>query len=414
MTDSTCPDPLDLLREVGLVPEIGSRALFPKLEARAYLAHAAIAPAHRANELSAERFMSAAARLGVGAFPVYAAQRERLRARLARLLGANVSDVGLTPGTTRGIGDIALALPLSGKDEIVTFVGEFPANVVPFQLAASGVLARVTLLDAPDPARGAVPVLEAVRERLCAGARYVAVSAVQFQTGLTMPLHALGELCSEFDAHLLVDAIQAVGAMPIDVGRTPVSALMGGAHKWLLGLEGTGYAYVSPRLAAELQPKTAGWLSSDDSEKFLFEGAGHLRYDRPLKLGASVFEGGTLSALGYTTLEAGVAVVEHVGPRAIFEHIQRYHDALEPGLVALGFESLRAGEQPGRSGNLSFRLPSGVSLPVLGRELRARGVVPSTPDGLLRFAPHYANSLEEVPFVIEAVGQALRAAKSSP
>lgn len=414
MTDQHGTDPLELLREVGLTPELGSRALFPQLEARAYLAHAAIAPAHRANELAVHRFVSLAAQLGVGAFPIYAAQRERLRARLARLIGANAGDVGLTPGTTRGIGDIALALPLRQKDEIVTFIGEFPANVVPFQLAASVASARVTLLEAPDPARGAAVVLEAVRERLRAGARYVAVSAVQFQTGLTMPLHALGELCAEFDAHLLVDAIQAVGAMPIDVGRTPISALMGGAHKWLLGIEGTGYAYVSPRLMTELRPKTAGWLSADDSEKFLFEGSGHLRYDRPLKLGASVFEGGTLSAMGYAALEAGVAVVEHVGPRAIFEHIQRYHDALEPRLVELGLDSLRAAEQPGRSGNSSFRLPDGVSLPVLARELRARGVVPSTPDGLLRFAPHYANSLDEVPFVVDAVDQALRVAKSSP
>lgn len=414
MTNESGPEPLDLLREVGLQPVLGSRALFPALEARAYLAHAAIAPAHVANELAIARFVSTAARLGVGAFPLYATQRERLRARLARLLGAPVTSVGLTPGTTRGIGDVALALPLTARDEIVTFDGEFPANVVPFQLAASAAGAKVTFLEAPDPEQGQARLLDAVRERLAAGARYVAVSAVQFQTGLFMPLHALGELCREFDAHLLVDGIQAVGAMPVDVGRTPISALVGGAHKWLLGLEGTGYVYVSPRLAAELRPMTAGWLSSDDSEKFLFEGSGHLRYDRPLKQGASVFEGGTLSALGYVALEAGVAVVEHLGPRVIFEHLQRYHDALEPRLVELGFRSLRAREQPGRSGNLSVRLPSGVSLSVLARELRVRGVVPSTPDGLLRFAPHFANSMDEIPLVVDAVAQSLRAAKSSP
>ncbi|MDB4972710.1 MAG: Cysteine desulfurase, partial [Myxococcaceae bacterium] len=51
--------------------------------------------------------------------------------------------------------------------------------------------------------------------------------------------------------------------------------------------------------------------------------------------------------------------------------------------------------------------PSGASLPEVARQLLARGVCASTPDGLLRFAPHFANSVDEIPMVVSALRDAL-------
>jgi selenocysteine lyase/cysteine desulfurase len=397
------PRPAEL---AGPAAELGSRALFPDLEARAYLAHAAISPASSRVVAAVRACVDDLAKKGVLTFPRYEAQRERLRAALAALLGVEPASIALTPGATRAVTDLALALPLHAGDELVTFEGEFPANVTPWQLAAGAAGARLTFLSAPR-AGAKDELLSAVEARLRAGARYVAVSAVQFQTGLCMPLGDLAALCRSADAVLLVDAIQAVGAVPLAAGWPGATAVVGGAHKWLLGVEGAGYAYVSPELAARLRPLTAGWLSHEDGEAFLFRGAGFLRYDRPLRPAPRVFEGSTASLLGLVALEAGVELVLELGVERIFAHLQGYHDLVEPSLVALGFRSLRASTASERSGILSFAAPPGVDVPALAAALRARGVVVSTPDGLIRLAPHFANALGEAPLVASAFEEAL-------
>lgn len=411
-----CPPPPAPLDDPSLpAPRLGDRSLFPSLGFSSYLGHAAISPGHLVSERAVLRCVSDLSRHGAAAFPAYAAQRERLRTSLGELLNAPAQHLALTSGTTASITHLALSLPLGPRDEVVLAQGEFPANVVPFQQAASSAGARVSFLPAPEAThpRWEERLLESVRARLVQGARFVALSAVQFQTGLRMPIAQLGALCREHDAHLLVDAIQAVGATPLSVAAEEISALTGGGHKWLLGSEGAGYLYVAPRLRAELRPKTLGWTSFAGGDEFLFGGAGLLRYDRDLKPGAEVFEGSTLPLLPLVALEAGVSLVIALGQARIFEHLQRFHELVEPGLERLGFRSLRASEPRYRSGSLSF-LPPSRALPLkpFSLALRARGVLVSIPDGCVRLSPHFENALDEVPLVTEAFADVLSATSS--
>jgi selenocysteine lyase/cysteine desulfurase len=352
-------------------------------------------------------------RFGAASFLAYAGQRERLRQGLAELLDVRPQDVALTPGTTRGISDVALGLPLREADEIVLLEGEFPANVVPWSIAARAANARVCRLPIPDPLRedGAGQLLERVEARLRQGARFVSVSAVEFQTGLKLPTAELGALCRTHGAHLLVDGIQCVGPVPLSPAAEGVSALIGGAHKWLLGSEGAGFVYLSEELRRELSVKTLGWLSFEGGERFLFEGAGLLRYDLPVKDSALQLEGSTAQLLPFVAMEAGVALIRALGPQAIFDHVQRYHDAMEPRIVELGFRSLRA-PLGGRSAILSFEPPAGLSLQEFSAALRRRKVMVSTPDGLLRLAPHFSNALSEVEEVASAAREAMAEVRS--
>lgn len=390
---------------------LGDRSWFPELEYEAALAHAAISPASVLVQRAVARAVQDLGRQGSRAFPIYEAQRERLRHKLSALLGVPRSELALTPGTTRGLSDLALALPLSSQSEIVLLAEEFPANLTPWQLAAAAAGAKVTLLPAVDPRRpdSLSAYLDGVRARLQAGARYVAVSEVQFRTGLRMPVAELGRLCAEHDAHLIVDAIQGVGALPVDPVGAGVSALAGGGHKWMLGTEGSGYLYVAPRLLAELSLKTAGWLAHQDGDWFLFKGPGHLRADRPLKKDVAVFEGSTLPLLALVALEAGMTPILELGPASIFAHIQGYLDRIESELSALGFTSLRALAPAGRSCILSFGLPAGIDITRLVPALRERRVLTSLPDGLLRMAPHFYARPSEPELVVSAVRDALAA-----
>lgn len=379
---------------------------------RSYLAHAAISPASLAVSEAVKAFLADIGKIGVAAFPIWAAQRERLRASLGELIGANAQDIALSGGCTKGITDLALALPIKEGDRILTYQGEFPANVIPWKLAAEHRGAQIEFLQLPDPKSDNCRerILAALEARLSKPGRprWFTLSGVQFQTGLRMPLPELVQICKRHDARVFVDGIQGAGVVPWRLQELGVDAFFTGSHKWLLGLEGVGFGYFTPELMTELRPLTAGWLSHPDSEHFLFRGEGHLRYDRELRTTPQVFEGSTTSAIGFAALEAGVDILRHLGPRAIFEHIQRFHDQIEPRLEELGFSSLRADDPELRSGILSLRAPARTSVPELSAALRMRGVMISIPDGLVRLAPHFSNSLDEVDVVVDAFRDALK------
>lgn len=386
---------------------LGDRSLFPGLEARAYLNHAAISPPSRPVIDAVSAVLASYATHGAAAFPTWMEQRARLRGKLARLLGAHPEDLGFVQSTTRGVNDIALCLPWRSGERVIVFEGEFPANVTPWQRAAALFGLEVVFLPLADFAIDEGRGLTRLEQELRRGVRLVAVSAVEFQTGLRMPLAAMSELCHAHGAELFVDAVQACGATPIDVTALGIDYLACGGHKWMMAVEGTGFLYVRPDRIRALQPSVAGWLSHEDGVGFLFEGPGRLRYDRPIRARTDFVEGGNINAMGFAGMEAALDQILGLGVEAIHAHANTILDALEPALVARGFRSLRAPEPRRRSAILGVLPPENVSVIVLARELGALGIACSTPDGVLRFSPHWPNALAEVPVVLDAVDEAL-------
>ncbi|MEM9463305.1 MAG: aminotransferase class V-fold PLP-dependent enzyme [Myxococcota bacterium] len=393
-------------------PQLGDRRLFPTLEARAYLNHAAISPASSRVQAAVAEIARDYATRGVGALSRWLDQRERLRASLAALLGADPSELGYVANTTAGVRAIALCLPWRARDRVILLRGEFPANVTPWQRAAELYDLELCWLSANDFFGAAGTGLAQLEQLLRAGARLVAVSAVQFQSGLRMPLAQIAALCHAHGAELFVDAIQAAGVVPLSVEALGIDYLSCGSHKWLMGLEGVGMLYVRRPLAAALRPVVAGWLSHQEGLRFLFEGAGHLRYDRPIRDQADFVEGGAAPGIVLAALEAALEPIATLGVGAIFEHVQRYHNALEPDLLARGFKSRRSPVPEQRSGILSVDPPPGVNVLALHAGLAQRGVACTTPDGALRFAPHWPNALSEIDVVLGAVDEVLATSRS--
>ena len=139
--------------------------------------------------------------------------------------------------------------------------------------------------------------------------------------------------------------------------------------------------------------------------EFLTGDEPQLRYDNPFQLGARALETGTTNVIGLAALGASVELIQTLGVPAIHAHVDAYLDALESGLVARGFDSKRAPTPAQRSTLLGVGVPGDVRLSKLAGALRNRGVVCNTPDGLMRFAPHWPNPHDEVPRVLDAVDE---------
>lgn len=371
-----------------LEPRLGSRELFPDLAAPFYLCHAGVSPLSRPVQRAVSDFVQAFAGEGVGAVGEMLAMRDRLRQKLGLLLGCRAQDLALTGGTSWGILAIAQNFPWHPGDRIACLRGEFPTNVTPWQRAAAQYGLELVFLESD---------LSDLEAELRRGLRLLALSAVGFQSGVRQPWVELVERAHAHGCQVFVDAIQAVGVVPFSVGGLDYVA--GGAHKWLMGVEGCGYLYVRPERQALLRDHWAGWLSHHEPVSFLFQGAGHLRYDRPLREEPQAFEIGSSSYLSQAALEASLNLILKLEVSQIFEHVTAYLDRLESQLDLPGWTSLRRPDC--RSGSLCLRPPVQVCLADWANALAGRGVKVATPDGLLRISPHWHNSLEEVPQVVE-------------
>ncbi len=386
---------------------LGDRSGFPRLEARAYLAHSAISPLSSAVEQAIEQVARDYAQRGAEAFMTWHERRSGLRERVACLLGGEVDEVGFVANTTTGISTIALCFPWQPGDALVVLRGEFPGNVTPWQRAAELHGLRVEFLEVDDfagPSGVGLSKLEALLR--AGGVRLIACSAVQFQTGLRMPLQAISTLAHQHGAELFCDAIQALGGLALDVRALGIDYLSCGSHKWLMGPEGAALLWVARERLAGLRRHTAGWLSHEHAIDFLFE-PNQLRYDRAIRKQADFVEGGAYPTIGLAALAAAIEPLLELGAAQIEAHIHGYLDELEDGLRARGLVSLRSPVVDQRSGILALRSPPGFDARHVQAELSARKITMTIPEGLLRFAPHWPNHRREIPELLAALDEVL-------
>ncbi len=368
------------------------RALYPITSRYAYLDHAAIAPLATPVRSTMEVFLG---RMTEEPFDLahWERFRSQVRGRLAELLSVGPESIAFTKNTTSGLGMVAAGLDWEAGDNVVGVDREFPANIYPWMgLKRKGVELRLYRAE-----RGRIDVKGLVR--LCdARTRVLAISAVQFWSGFRTDLGALGSALNGRDVLLVVDAIQAVGALRLDLSATPVDFLCAGAQKWLLGPIGVGFAYVGPRMLERLTPVTIGADSVVHDEEYL-------AYDLTLKPDARRFEEAAPNYPGILGMGAAVNLLLRAGTPAVEEVVLRLADRLRDELPSRGYELVLKPTRPSeRSAIVSFRHPRTVPAELHAR-LREAGVIISLRGDFLRASPHYFNSDEDLDRLLEALPQ---------
>jgi cysteine desulfurase/selenocysteine lyase len=323
--------------------------------------------------------------------------QRRCRAALASLLDVDRDEIVLCPNTTYGVG-LAVALVGAGPPgTIVVSRGEFPANVLPWMaLERLGFRLRFVDVDA-----GGLPDESALIQALAGpDVRALALSAVQFATGYRHDLAALGGVCGERGVLFCVDAIQALGAVPLSPRRLGIDLLASGGQKWLCSAWGSGFAWVDRSLHERFDPPLASWLGVRGGAKL----HGTAEYALDWVVGARRFEVATLGYQDYLTLARSTEVLLEMGIERVERHLHRLHGSV------LDWIASRRDVHPvtplnprRRAGILSFRHPR---TDAASGALAAAGVVHSVRGGLIRLAPHYYNTVAEMEEVVRLLDSA--------
>jgi len=361
------------------------RAEFPWADETVYLNHASIGPLPERTRLALEAFNRRRA------MPFRLPDRDLFgtltesRRLLAQLIGATAEEIGLTVNTSFGLGVMARALPLSPGDVVVVSDREFPANVYPWvRLREQGI--TVELIPTapggwPDEAR----LLERMQDPRV---RALAVSLVQFSNGYQVDLAALSSATRRTGAWLIVDAIQAVGQVPLDLSHVEVDVLACGGQKWLLSPWGSGFVYVRRALIGQMSPPVTGWMA--------FEGTDDLTrltaYSDALRDDGRRFELATLPYQDFAGMNASLGLILELGVERIQAHLQRLH---RPVLAWAERTGAPVTSPRGLHGSgIVCLAPENVT--DVHRRLKVARIICSLREGAIRLSPHAYNTVEEM------------------
>jgi kynureninase len=299
--------------------------------------------------------------------------------------------IGAPPGSTVMHQNVAIAEAVilssfrpvdPGRNRVVYEEGNFPS--VRYLYQAQPELDAVVV---PDDAA----IVEAIDERTL----LVPITHVLFKTGEIQDVVAIVRRAHEVGAHVVLDAYQSAGIVPLDVTELNVDFAVGGSVKWLCGGPGNGWLYVRPDLAEVLEPTFVGWQAH--ARPFGFEP--ELEYAQ----GAARFLTGTPNVPAHYAGTAGYDLIEEIGVDRIRENSLRQTTLLIDLLDDAGFEIASPRDPERRGGTVTVRTPE---FEAVHRELAERRILCDfRPDVGLRLGPHYYNTEDELRSTVAQIAE---------
>ncbi len=350
-----------------------------------YMNHAAVAPLSRRAADAMKWLAEDACLHGSLHYSKWEESYSGLRDVTARMINSSPGEVAIVKNTSEGIATVALGLDWKPGDRIIAFNEEFPANFYIWKKLEQWRGVRVEWLSCFDPLER---IAEAAR-----GARLLAISYVQYLSGFRADLRAIGRICRDEKVFFFVDAIQGLGAFPLDVKEMNIQALAADGHKWLLGPEGNGVLYVQQEWQDRIEPIEFGWTTV----------AGYVDYasrDMALRRDAGRYECGTLNTIGCFGLRAAMELLLEVGVETVGRQVQFLADRLAAGAKERGYESMIERTPETGAGIVSIRKP-GMDSRLVWSKLREKGITGAPRQGYVRLSPHFYLSPEQIDRAVE-------------
>lgn len=345
---------------------------FPVTRRLIYLNHAAVAPLCKPAADAMKQLADDACEYGSLHYDDWLATYDGLRRAAARLINAGPDEIAIVKNTSEGISTIACGFDWKAGDRVVAFREEFPANYYPWlRLERRGV--QLTWLSIYDP-------LERIEEAV-SGARLLAISFVNYLSGYRVDLKSIGELCRHQGCFFLVDAIQGIGAFPIDVEAYKIDALAADGHKWLLGPEGNGILYLRREWLDRIEPVEFGWTNAASFTDYSSR-------EMALRPDAGRYECGTLNTIGCYGQRAALELLLEIGIERISGAVLAVADRLAAGVQARGYDLITERTPENGSGIVTFRHPVIDARRIVG-EFSRNGISAAPRQGWVRTSPHF-------------------------
>ncbi len=333
----------------------------------------------------------------------------------ARLLNVTPAEIAFIDDTTMGLNIALAAIPFTSGDNLVLCDLEYPQVAISASHLRQhqGVEIRVA------HHRNGIVTVDDYIKLIDKRTRLLLVSSVQWINGLRLDLSAFSQLAKEHGCFLIVDAIQQLGAIPLDLSTLQVDFLAAGAQKWLNAPFGLGLLYIRKGVQDKVQPglahglfaltePTQGWV------RYLGDPSLTPFLSLPLAPDARRFEiHGMPKTIGTAGLAASLAYVNGLDSRAVTEHILTLGDFLIEELRRRGSKVWTPAAHHLRSGIVTCEpLPEAEQVHRLTQALEAKRIYPTvrycSGVGGLRISIHYYTSRSDLEMLLAAMDETMK------
>ena len=368
------------------------RAEIPLLSSLIPMNSCSQAPQTTVTRAAAERYLESWNRHGMD-WETWIAEVELAKRAFATLINASPDEIAVFSSVSEATSAVASAIDFSARRTVVVTEAEFP-TVGHVWLAQARRGARVRWIPV---SAGAIDVAEYDR---CIDDDTAVVSACHgyYLNGFMQDLGTLATRAHAQGALLYVDAYQTLGAVPVDVRAMDVDLLASGNLKFLMGVPGVAFLYVRSELITTLEPAVTGWFGRVDPFAFRVK-----ELDWPSA--ARRFDTGTPPVINTYIARAGMELINAIGVANIRAWLEVLACRLMEGGRARGFTLHGTADLARKTSTTAFVVPDAHAVELA---MRQRGIVCAARGPVIRLAPHYFNSVEDVDTSLDALASIVR------
>ena len=187
---------------------------------------------------------------------------------VAKHIGANSYEIALMENSTVAWSHAFYALPLNSGSKILTSEAEYAANYVAFLQRAKRDNLIIDIVPSDESGTLDINALESMVDEEVG---LIAISWIPTNGGLVNPAEKVGQIAKKYNIPYLLDACQAAGQMSIDVEKIGCDFLAATGRKFLRGPRGTGFLYIKDKWLSIIEPVMidhfgAPWVSKNTYE----------------------------------------------------------------------------------------------------------------------------------------------------
>ena len=321
-----------------------------------------------------------------------------LRVKFGRMINCNPSQVALMPAVSYGMSSVIRNIPYSKGQHALTISEEFPSCYYTAERWCKQHEAELRIVARKDdiPKKGK-DWNERILEAINRDTAFVVMASVHWMNGTKFDLQRIGSRCREVGAMFIVDGSQSVGALPIDVRKLKIDALICAAYKWLMGPYSTALSYIHEDFNEGI-PLEESWMTRPNADRF----DRLTNYEEGYKPGAARFDvGQSGNFISVPMLDEALGQLLSWGVR----EIQEYCGVLAAPLINHFLEkNTPVDDEVHRANHLmGLKLPEGTNGESLVEELQRRNVYVSLRGTNIRISINVFNTEEDIEELIAAL-----------
>lgn len=319
---------------------------------------------------------------------------EQAKSAFAQLINASPDEIAVLSSVSESASSIASALSFTQvRNKIVTTEIDFPC-IGHVWLAQVSRGANVSFI----PRKDHMIPLEYYEQAVDSHTVITSVPHVSYYNGFKQDLKQIASIVHNKGSYLFVDAYQSAGSVAIDVKEMDIDFLATGLQKYLLGIPGIAFLYVKKEIANQLKPVVTGWFGRVNPFDFDVK---RLDYAE----GARRFETGTPPIVNAYAAYAAIEMLLNIGVEKIEAYLKTLSRAAILYAEQKGLTVISPKNVDQKAANTAILVGQAAEIEY---KMKERGYIVSARNDVIRIAPHFYNTEEEVLAAIDTLSDLVK------